>query len=153
MSSRIAAVIMAGGLGTRMRSETPKHLHPLLGKRLVDWIVDAARAIDPDRLVVVAAPATAEAYDQVEVAVQDEPLGTGDAIARARGGLDGFDGAVLVIPGDAALATAELLRDLVEAHRRDQPAVTILTFTSPTPLPYGRIVRDGKGDVARIVED
>ena len=53
MPTEIAAVIMAGGLGTRMRSQLPKHLHPLLGKRLVDWVIDAARELEPDRLVVV----------------------------------------------------------------------------------------------------
>lgn len=153
MSSRTAAVIMAGGLGTRMRSATPKHLHPLLGKRLVDWIVDAARSIEPERLIVVTSPAVVDAYEGVEVAVQDEPLGTGDAVARARAALEGFEGAVLVIPGDAALVTGELLQDLVDAHEQENAAATILTFTPPTPLPYGRIVRDGSGEVARIVED
>ena len=153
MPNRIAAVIMAGGLGTRMRSELPKHLHPLLGKRVVDWVIDAARSLDPERLVVVISPGRAADYDGVEIAVQEEPLGTGDAAAAARPALDGFQGAVLVVPGDAALATADVLGELVEAHRSAGPAATLLSFTSPTPLPYGRIVRDADGEVARIVEE
>src|SRR5262245_27089246 len=106
MSLPIAAVIMAGGLGTRMRSQTPKHLHPLLGKRLIDWVIGAAQAIEPERLVVVTSPDSAEAYDDsVEVVVQEKPLGTGDAVATARGVLQGFEGGVLVVPGDAPLVT------------------------------------------------
>jgi bifunctional UDP-N-acetylglucosamine pyrophosphorylase / glucosamine-1-phosphate N-acetyltransferase len=145
---------MAGGLGTRMRSEVPKHLHPLLGKRLVDWVIDAARVLDPDRLVVVTSPVGADAYDgSLEVAVQEQPLGTGDAVAAARGVLEGFDGGVLVIPGDAPLVTSELLRELVEAHERGGADVTLLSFASPVPLPYGRVVRDESGNVVRLVEE
>jgi bifunctional UDP-N-acetylglucosamine pyrophosphorylase / glucosamine-1-phosphate N-acetyltransferase len=145
---------MAGGLGTRMRSQVPKHLHPLLGKRLVDWVIDAARVLDPDRLVVVTSPVGADAYDgSLEVAVQEQPLGTGDAVAAARGVLEGFDGGVLVIPGDAPLVTSELLRELVEAHERGGADVTLLSFASPVPLPYGRVVRDESGNVVRLVEE
>ena len=145
---------MAGGLGTRMRSHVPKHLHPLLGKRLIDWVIDAARALGPDRVVVVTSPDSADAYDaSLDVAVQERPLGTGDAVAAARRALDGFDGAVLVIPGDAPLVTADVLQELVEAHERSAADVTLLSFGSPVPLPYGRVVRDESGNVLRIVED
>ena len=70
-----------------MRSETPKHLHPLLGKRLVDWVIDAARALGPEPLVVVTSPETRDAIagDGITVAVQPEARGTGDAVAAARG--------------------------------------------------------------------
>jgi bifunctional UDP-N-acetylglucosamine pyrophosphorylase/glucosamine-1-phosphate N-acetyltransferase len=145
---------MAGGLGTRMRSQVPKHLHPLLGKRLVDWVIDAARSLDPDRLVVITSPGAADAYAEgVEVAVQEKPLGTGDAVATARSALDGFDGGVLIVPGDAPLVSTEMLQELVEAHDGDGSDVTLLSFASPVPLPYGRIVRDAAGNVARIVEE
>ena len=154
MPIRIAAVIMAGGLGTRMRSQIPKHLHPLLGKRLVDWVIEAAHELGPERLVVVSSPGSASAYDDsIEVAVQAEPRGTGDAVATARGALDGFDGGVLIIPGDAPLVTTEMLQELVEAHGRDGADVTLLSFSSPVALPYGRIVRDANGDVTHIVEE
>jgi bifunctional UDP-N-acetylglucosamine pyrophosphorylase/glucosamine-1-phosphate N-acetyltransferase len=153
MTTPIAAVIMAGGLGTRMRSETPKHLHPLMGKRLVDWVIDAARALEPDRLVVVTSPAGEGAYEGVEAVVQERPLGTGDAVATARAALDRFQGGVLVIPGDVPLVTTELLEELVTAHEREQAEATVLSFTSPVPLPYGRVVRDESGGVTRIVEE
>src|SRR5436853_1471887 len=99
MSSGLAAVVMAGGLGTRMRSETPKHLHPLLGRRMVDWVIEAARALDPNPLVVVTSPDQRHAFEGIGVAVQQEPRGTGDATAAAREALDGFVGDVLVVSG------------------------------------------------------
>jgi bifunctional UDP-N-acetylglucosamine pyrophosphorylase/glucosamine-1-phosphate N-acetyltransferase len=145
---------MAGGLGTRMRSQTPKHLHPLLGKRLIDWVIDAVRALGPECLVVVTSPGSADAYeDDVEIVVQERPLGTGDAVATTQGALVDFDGAVLVVPGDAPLVTPEMLRELVGAHEREQADATILAFTSPRPLPYGRIIRAPDGNVLRIVEE
>src|SRR5215210_1490654 len=149
MSSEIAAVVMAAGLGTRMRSATPKHFHPLLGQRMVDWVIAAARELSPNRLVVVTSPEGASAYDRVETAVQDRPRGTGDAAAAARGVLDGFDGAVLIVPGDAPLLTGSTLDELVAAHRNASADVTLLSFEPPFPLPYGRVVRDDRGEVVR----
>ena len=146
---------MAGGLGTRMRSQTPKHLHPLLGRRMVDWVVDAARDADAAPIVAVTSPATKDELttDGVVVAVQPEARGTGDAAACAKDVLGGFDGDVLVLSGDSPLLTGELLRGLVEAHRGTGAAATVLTFELDAPLPYGRIVRDADGRVAAIVEE
>ncbi len=148
----LAAVVLAGGLGTRMRSDTPKHLHPILGRRMVDWVLQATRALEPDKLVVVSSPDTHDAFDDVEVAVQAEPRGTGDALASARDALDGFDGDVLVVSGDTPLLTSELLERLVETHRGDGAAATVLTFEPDDPGAYGRIVRDEDGGVSEIVE-
>ncbi len=148
----IAAVIMAGGLGTRMRSSVPKHLHRLLGRRLVDWVVEAARAGGAGRVVVVASPTTAELFEGVEVAVQAEPLGTGDAVRSARAALEGFDGDVVVLNGDVPALTGELVRELVATHRRARAAATVLSFEPPDGLAYGRVVRDAEGRLARIVE-
>jgi bifunctional UDP-N-acetylglucosamine pyrophosphorylase / glucosamine-1-phosphate N-acetyltransferase len=135
-----------------MRSDTPKHLHPILGRRMVDWVIQAARALEPDKLVVVSSPDTHDAFDDVEVAVQAEPRGTGDALASAREALDGFDGDVLVVSGDTPLLTSELLERLVETHRRDGAAATVLTFEPDDPGAYGRIVRGEDGGVSEIVE-
>ena len=148
----LAAVVLAGGLGTRMRSDTPKHLHPILGRRMVDWVLQATRALEPDKLVVVSSPDTHDAFDDVEVAVQAEPRGTGDALASARDALDGFDGDVLVVSGDTPLLTSELLERLVETHRGDGAAATVLTFEPDDPGAYGRIVRGEDGGVSEIVE-
>ena len=158
MTPSLAAIVMAAGLGTRMRSRRPKHLHPLVGRRMVDWAIDAVRPLGPAPFVVVCSP---DASDElagslpagVEIAVQEEPRGTGDAVAAARSVLEGRDGDVLVVPGDAPLLTSEMLAALVDAHARTRPAVTLMTIETETPRAYGRIVRDETGGVARIVEE
>src|SRR4029450_6383211 len=144
---------MAGGLGTRMRSAVPKHLHPVLGRRVIDWVIDAARGAGADPVVIVASPDAADAYEGMQVAVQEQPLGTGDAVASARGALQGFDGNVLVLDAAAPLLPAAPLRELAPQHERENPAVTILSFEPGRPLPYGRIVRGPDGGVEAIVED
>src|SRR3954454_18999391 len=117
--SNLAAVGMAGGLGTRMHSRTPKHLHPLLGRRLVDWVIEAGRPLAPAPYVVVCAPALADAFPGVETAIQETPRGTGDAVRCARDRIDGRAGTLLVLSGDTPLLTSELLADLVALHRRE----------------------------------
>ena len=152
MPSSLAAVVMAAGLGTRMRSATPKHLHRILGRRMVDWALDAVRPLGVEPLVVVASAETRNAFDGLAVAVQEQPRGTGDAVAAARSALDGFAGDVLVVPGDSPLITTALLQELIDAHRRTRPAVTVMTYEPPAQPPYGRIVRDEAGLLREIVE-
>jgi bifunctional UDP-N-acetylglucosamine pyrophosphorylase / glucosamine-1-phosphate N-acetyltransferase len=135
-----------------MRSETPKHLHPLLGRRLVDWVVAAASELAPAPLVVVTGPDYADAFDGLTVAVQREPLGTGDAVAAARPALEAHNGDVLVLVGDAPLLRGETLRALLEAHRETGAAATVLTSRRDDPGDYGRIVRGEDASVRAIVE-
>jgi len=143
---------MAGGLGTRMKSATPKHLHPLLGRRMVDWVIRAAQDAGVRRVVVVASPETAALFDGLEVAVQQTPLGTGDAVQSARAALEGATGDVLVLNGDVPALTADLVRALVETHRSAGAAGTVLSFEPADARAYARIVRDADGRLARIVE-
>jgi bifunctional UDP-N-acetylglucosamine pyrophosphorylase/glucosamine-1-phosphate N-acetyltransferase len=154
----LAAVVMAAGLGTRMRSDRPKHLHPLLGRTVLDWALEAARPLEPDPLVVVCSPGTREELartlpDEVELAVQVDPRGTGDAVAAAKPAL--ADGAidVLVLDGAAPLLTSAVLRDLLQEHRSEGAAVTVLVIESPEPLPYGRVLREEDGSLRGIVEE
>ena len=148
----VAAVVLAAGLGTRMHSHTPKHLHPLLGRRLVDWVIAAADAVEPETLVVVTGPEHADAFEGVTVAVQQKPLGTGDALAAARPALEGHDDDVLVLAGDAPLLRGETLRGLLKTHRDASAAATVLTCRREDPAEYGRIVRAEDGSVKAIVE-
>ena len=152
MPKSLAAVVMAGGIGTRMKSATPKHLHALLGRRMVDWVVDAARGAGVDRVVVVASLSTRELFDGVEVAVQEEPRGTGDAVRCARETLGNFGGDVLVLNGDVPALRPETIEALVETHRSAGAAATVLSFEPADAGAYGRIVRDASGALARIVE-
>jgi len=150
----LAAVVMAGGLGTRMRSELPKHFHPILGRRMVDWVIETGRETGASPLVVVAAPGAREAFaaEDVVVAIQQEPLGTGDAVRSARDALAAFEGDVLVLSGDTPLLTSALLGELVATHRHEGAAGTILSAVPPDPRLYGRIVRDAGGAVLRVAE-
>ena len=147
----LAAVVMAAGQGTRMRSATPKHLHPLLGRRMVDWVIELGRALEADPLVVVASPETAGEFAGLPVAVQPVPLGTGDAVRCARDAAGAAEN-VIVLSGDHPLLTIELLSELLETHRRAAAAATVLSFEPANPRSYGRIVRDAAGNLARIVE-
>jgi bifunctional UDP-N-acetylglucosamine pyrophosphorylase / glucosamine-1-phosphate N-acetyltransferase len=148
----LAAVVMAGGLGSRMKSATPKHLHPLLGRRMVDWVIEAAHAAGVERLVVVASPDTQQLFEGLEVAVQERPLGTGDAVRSARSALDGSTGDVLVLNGDVPALTAATLQALLATHRGAGAAATVLSFEPADARSYGRIVRDADAHLARIVE-
>src|SRR5690242_11394124 len=152
MADELAAVVMAGGLGTRMKSATPKHLHPLLGRRMVDWVIAAARGAGVERIVVVASPDSADSYDGLEVAVQEEPLGTGDAVRSARAALADGVGDVLVLNGDVPALRPESVHALVASHREAHAAATVLAFEPADARAYGRIVRDDDGRLAGIVE-
>jgi bifunctional UDP-N-acetylglucosamine pyrophosphorylase/glucosamine-1-phosphate N-acetyltransferase len=150
--SDLAAVIMAAGLGTRMKSATPKHLHPLLGRRLIDWVVGAVEPLHPDPLVLVVAPDAVDAFDGANVAVQEKPLGTGDSLRAARDKV-GDAKQLLVVSGDHPRLSSALLQQLVDQHRRSGVAATVLSFEPPDPLAYGRIVRGGDGRLRQIVEN
>jgi bifunctional UDP-N-acetylglucosamine pyrophosphorylase/glucosamine-1-phosphate N-acetyltransferase len=143
---------MSAGLGTRMRSAVPKHLHPVLGRRMVDWVLGAAVEAGADPVVVVAAPGTSGDFDGFEVAVQEQPLGTGDAVRAGRGVLEGRAEDVLVLAGDAVLVTADDLRALVAAHRGAGAAATVLGVEYADARHYGRLVRGADGRLERIVE-
>jgi bifunctional UDP-N-acetylglucosamine pyrophosphorylase / glucosamine-1-phosphate N-acetyltransferase len=152
MPGELAAVVMAAGLGTRMKSQTPKHLHPLLGRRLVDWVIEAVRPLGADPLVVVLSPEAADAVDGVQVAVQERPLGTGDSLRSARDEVaDAKD--VLVVSGDHPRISPALLQALVDEHRSGGATATVLSFEPPDARAYGRIVRGDDERLVAIVED
>jgi bifunctional UDP-N-acetylglucosamine pyrophosphorylase / glucosamine-1-phosphate N-acetyltransferase len=143
---------MAAGLGTRMRSDVPKHLHPILGRRMVDWVLTSTKGIGVGPTVIVAAPATAAAFDGMDVAVQEGPRGTGDAVRCARSALEGRADDILVLSGDTPLLTTGLLRDLVDTHRDADAVATVLSFEPDDPRQYGRVLRAADGTLAAIVE-
>src|SRR5260221_8427351 len=144
----LAAVVMAAGQGTRMKSATPKHLHPILGRRMVDWVLEAARPLSPNRLVVVVSSGAAGQFGEIEIAVQEQPLGTGDAVRSARVALQAdAPGEVLVLSGDTPLLTAALLRQLIDEHRSSGAAATVLSFVPDDIRSYGRIIRGADGSL------
>jgi bifunctional UDP-N-acetylglucosamine pyrophosphorylase/glucosamine-1-phosphate N-acetyltransferase len=143
---------MAAGLGTRMRSDLPKHLHPILGRRMVDWVLAASAALGVEQVVVVVSPATAAEFDGLSVAVQEQPLGTGDAVRCARAALEARVDDVLVLSGDTPLLTSRVLSELVATHREENVAATVLSFEPDDPKQYGRVLRSPDGGLGAIVE-
>ena len=162
----LSAVVLAAGEGTRMRSETPKVLHPLCGRPMLLHVIDALVALPLERIVVVvghgAERVTKTLQEQlatelpVEFVEQRVQRGTGDAasVALTAGvfDLDAEDD-LLVVPGDAPLLRAETLATLARAHREAGAAATVLTAILDQPSGYGRVVRDENGGVDHIVED
>jgi len=148
----LGAVVMAAGLGTRMRSDLPKHLHPILGRRMVDWVLASARELGVEHVVVVASPSTNAAFDGAGVAIQAHPLGTGDAVRCARESLEGRVDDVLVLSGDTPLLTSGVLHAVVAAHRAAGVSATVLSFEPDDPRQYGRVLRSADGCLAAIVE-
>ncbi|HEX5614004.1 MAG TPA: bifunctional UDP-N-acetylglucosamine diphosphorylase/glucosamine-1-phosphate N-acetyltransferase GlmU [Acidimicrobiia bacterium] len=162
----LSAVILAAGEGTRMRSDTPKVLHPLCGRAMLLHVVDALAELPLQRIVIVvghgAERVTKTVQDQlatevpVEFVEQRVQRGTGDAVSVAltAAGFDDLDAEddLLVLPGDAPLVRAETLAHLATEHRLTDAAAAILTATVPDPTGLGRVLRDKHGEVSRVVE-
>lgn len=150
----VAAVILAAGQGTRMKSSLPKVLHPVGGRPMVSHLRGEIESLSPARVVIVTAPgqtAVAEAAQPALHSIQDPPLGTGHAVRAALPALDGFPGDVLVLFGDTPLVTAATMRAML-ARRAEGHAVVVLGFRPADPAAYGRLVTDASGRLLRIVE-
>ncbi len=152
----VVAVVLAAGLGTRMKSRTPKLLHELCGRPMVGYVVEAAREAVGGRPIVVTSPATAGVRDalgtDVDYALQEDPRGTGDAVRAAIEVLpDGVE-EVLVLIGDQPLLEAGMLTELLEERRLDEAAIALVAIDAIEPGELGRVIRDDAGTVERIVE-
>jgi len=154
----LSIVVLAAGKGTRMRNGRPKVLHPLAGWPLIRHVLATARALDLDRLVVVLAPGMDEVAAEVRgfapearIAIQDAPLGTGHAVAAARGELP-TAGAVLVLYGDTPLLTRGTLARLLAEREETDAAVAVLAFRPPDPTGYGRLRFSGD-ELVELVEE
>jgi bifunctional UDP-N-acetylglucosamine pyrophosphorylase/glucosamine-1-phosphate N-acetyltransferase len=154
MAAQLTVLVMAAGKGTRMRSSLPKVLHPICGRPMVEWVIGAARAAGAAEVVCVTRPGDGVAEglpEGVKVAEQTTGEGTGAAVLAARDSVTPGS-QVMILSGDQPLISAELLGELVAAHTAAGAAATLLTTDGLDPAGYGRIVRDGDGNVERIVE-
>ena len=158
--SRLAIVVLAAGQGTRMKSATPKVLHPLAGIPLIGHVLSTAQALAAQHLIVVVrherervAAAARELAPEALIVDQDEIPGTGRAVEQAVEALPAdFDGDVLVLSGDVPLMDADTLASVLADHRQANVPVTLLSTIVADPTGYGRIVRERDGSVSRIVE-
>jgi bifunctional UDP-N-acetylglucosamine pyrophosphorylase/glucosamine-1-phosphate N-acetyltransferase len=145
---------MAAGEGTRMRSEVPKVLHPVCGRPMVAWPVLAAREAGAERIAVIVSPdhdISAALPDGVETVVQPQPDGTGGAVRAALDVIRGA-GTVVLLSGDHPLVSGEVVAGLLDTHASSGAAATVMTTELEDPASYGRVIRDGNGDIERIVE-
>ncbi len=158
-NTSLAVIVLAAGQGTRMKSSLPKVLHPIGGRPLVGHVILAASSLGAAHIEVVVrherdriAEVLVSAYPGVVIVDQDEIPGTGRAVELALDAIPEFDGDVLVLQGDTPLADSDTLARFVEQHRVSGAAATLMTAVVDDPTGYGRIIRDGDGDVERIVE-
>jgi len=156
MSNPIAAVILAAGKGTRMKSDLHKVLHPIAGRPMLMHLMASVDELEPAKKVVI----VGDKADQLEkalagsadLAVQEPQLGTGHAVQQAEGALTGFDGDVLILYGDVPFVPAATMRAMIDRlNAPDAPAVVVLAFEPDDAQQYGRVITDGDR-VTRMVE-
>ena len=150
-------VILAAGLGTRMRSDLAKALHALAGRPLIQHVLNAAAGVEPEKIVLVLGHQADKVRSAVgeyrpEIVLQAEQLGTGHAVQQATEAISTGAGPVLVLCADTPLITSKTLQDVVDLHQKSRATITLVTAKVDNPFGYGRVVR-GKSGVMRVVEE
>ncbi len=154
----VAVIVLAAGKGKRMKSTLPKVVHPILGRPMISYVLDAVVKINPKKIALVVGHGAekvkeAVADKRVEWVLQEEQLGTGHAASCARKALAGFKGNVLILNGDFPLITPKTLKNFITGHNKSRASVSILTAILDNTEGYGRVVRSQKGEVLRVVEE
>jgi len=159
-ADELTVVVLAAGGGTRMKSKTMKVLHPVAGRSMVGHVLNAVRAVEPNRVVAVVGHQREQVGAHIQelmpdavLAVQETLDGTGGAVRVAMAAVGTTSGTVVVATGDTPLLRGESLREFVAEHRAAEQAVSILSGQVPDPFGYGRVVRNAEGDVEAIVEE
>jgi len=150
-------LILAAGKGTRLKSGLPKVLHPLAGKPLIEYVLDASRPLGPSSTLIVVgyeAEAVKSALAGVPAQFIDQvpQLGTGHAVQLAKPHWESHRGTILILSGDVPLISTQTLKSILETHWKTRPSVTLLSTFLEDPTGYGRVVRNSRGDVERVVE-
>ena len=153
----LAVIILAAGKGTRMQNPLPKVLIPIFGKPIVEYVLDIAEKLCPARTLVVVgyqADRIQEKFAKrdLEFVLQEEQLGTGHAAYQTEKVLTNFEGNVLILCGDMPLIKGETLRQLINRHKKLEAKCTLLTLKAGVSNDFGRIIRDDKGSILKIVE-
>jgi bifunctional UDP-N-acetylglucosamine pyrophosphorylase/glucosamine-1-phosphate N-acetyltransferase len=152
------AIILAAGVSSRMKTDTPKVLHEVCGRPMLAYVLDACRGAGVGKIYVVVGFGAEqvkkrfEAADDIVWVQQDQQKGTAHAVLCCKEYLNGFDGETLVLCGDGPLIRAQTLRTIIEKHESENSAATLATAVLDDPNGYGRICRDAKGNIEAIVE-
>jgi len=157
MNAEFCAVILAAGKGTRMKSDLPKVLHDIEGKPLLSYVLDAAKGAGAEKIIVIIGHQAQMVRERFAdcgcVFVKQEPqLGTGHAVLQAKKELNNYNGLTLILCGDVPLLKPETIKNLIKEHVQTDSCLTVLTTLVPDAHGYGRIVKDKKGDIEKIVE-
>jgi len=152
----VAVVILAGGKGTRMKSNLPKVLHKLAGEPLLEHVLKTARALDPEKIVVIVGHRREMVMERfkdenIEFATQEPQLGTGHAMAQAEDHFKGFTGMIIALSGDAPLLKPDTLKQMIETHKKSGAVITMLTCELSDPASYGRVIRV-EGEIRANIE-
>jgi bifunctional UDP-N-acetylglucosamine pyrophosphorylase/glucosamine-1-phosphate N-acetyltransferase len=153
-----AAIVLAAGKGTRMKSDLHKVLHPVAGRPMLDHVLASVRSLHPERLVVVVGSGREQLEPLVQshegvIVVQEPQLGTGHAVQQAQAHLAGFDGDVLVLYGDTPLVEASTMASMLDKlNESDDPAAVVLVSRPENPRAYGRVIADPDGRIRKMVE-
>ncbi len=158
MEDTIAIIVLAAGLGKRMKSNLAKVLHKICDKPMIEYVLDTLSFFLSAKIIVVVGHQAEEVTRllkdrKVEIVLQKEQLGTGHAVAQTEKVLSDFEGDILVLCGDTPLLKMDTLERLIQTHQQSQATITILIATLNDPTGYGRIVTDSSGKVCKIIEE
>ncbi len=154
----LAVIILAAGKGVRMNSELPKVLHPILKKPMLRYVLDAARAMEPERIVLVLGHDSELVIESVsdyplETVIQEPQLGTGHAVSCCEEVFRDFSGDILILSGDVPATGVSALREFADSHAKNGADVSFISTLVEDPSGYGRVLRNAEGEVLRVVED
>lgn len=154
----IAAIVLAAGKGKRMKSDLPKVLHEMLGRPMVEYLLDTLISLNINRIYVVIGyqaelvkETLADYSGKLEFVLQAEQRGTGHAVQMVEKPLADFEGDILVLAGDVPFLSVETISSLIDTHRRENSAATVLSSIPPDPASYGRIVRKPGSDLVDYI--
>jgi bifunctional UDP-N-acetylglucosamine pyrophosphorylase/glucosamine-1-phosphate N-acetyltransferase len=148
-------IILAGGIGKRMKSKKVKVLHEIMGKPMIKWVTDLAESISPKSIILVYGKKGEELKDrfsELKYAFQEKPTGTGTAVRIALKKIEDKDGNVIILSGDIPLLSKESLNNLINYHKKNDCHVTIMTFCPDDQSGYGRVIREND-EITKIVEE
>ncbi len=156
--NKLACIILAGGVGKRMNSKLVKVIHPLCGRKIIEYVVDTASSLSNEKIVVVVGyqgedVARVLESKGVEITYQNAPLGTGDAVKQAQPLMANFEGDVLILCGDTPLLSTYSLLQFINGYRQSNVKAALLTVKLDDPKGYGRIIKDSEGVIKKIVEE
>ncbi|HAP67508.1 MAG TPA: hypothetical protein DCQ99_06935 [Nitrospinae bacterium] len=154
---RLAIIILAAGRGKRMKSHLPKVLHPLANRPLLVHVIDLAKGLNPEKMIVVIGHGAEKvkqlSVEKIKFVEQKEQLGTGHAVRQTEEALKNYNGNLLILSGDVPLLRIDTVRKLIRIHINSGAVVTILTANVDNTTGYGRIIRDSEGRAINIIEE